>query len=675
MKTSVKVAASCGAVIAIVGAVLLMSSEQTAPGSPSRLDVRAAFKGLSAQAPSPCTFVPGRGAAWNYQFKTTMTGQAGQSGERHVVARLQVEPLRVVSDVGEAVVLARLAGVDDATRQTLGKELEDAFLLTVSERCEIKRFARGKNVPLTTARAQQAAMHQLWFRVPRAETEKAGGEDGVGQFEAELVTGEVDGRQLAQRRITAYARGWAPGALPVVEESFLSAKLGTTPWFDSIEGVERLAGLPVGSSRGELSLTGLPFDPVAFAGVSRNEADYVWENLLPRAGVAPVAPVAERPRFSEAELREHAALKNVSYETALDRFAARIETSPYVHEQWPAMARYLEAHPEVIESYSQSLSEEDFPSNVRGTAFLALGKARVPEARNALMGIRRDERVLPLDRHRANLALVEREDVGIELAQALRGESTRIYSRNEAERFYARQSALALGMMVGVRQRGVEVQDEATGMIRQLLKGGQSAADLSPAFGAMGNTGDPSLLPELETFVRSADPEIRAAAAQGFRRLKPEVTEAFVVGWLTRETSPDVKRDLFNVIYHQHLDARINVSEAIARFAAAHLAEQPLVLTRQSLVRLLGPLAGTYPFARAALLAQVKHEVHADSGLYDLISQYVHGDEVSRALRDLPEFQTEPGGPAPVSTRAGLFPINSTSVGSISVDSVVEVSR
>lgn len=649
MKTSVKRLAAAAAVMGAVIVAALLAPR----GGARRVDVAesgvapgAAATPVEAGAVAPCQFAVGQSAAWRYTQKTTsMTETPGsidvtrrrQVSDYEFSALLHVTPLSVAAS-GDAVLLARLSAVDVMARQTHGAQLEEAFLVRVSPRCQLTGFARGRSVPVATARAQQAAMHQLWFVVPDGETQTASGENGVGRFDAILASAEDQGRRTAQRRITAYSRSWASGPAPSVEDSFLGVTLGGTTWFESARGTERYGGVGPGAVQTTLSLEPSAVDAAALATASRSEADYLWENLLSRA----TASVAGRPvTFTAEERAQHAALRDVPFETALDMFASKLANNQNVNEQWPVMARYLEAHPETIPEYAEALKTEAFPSQVRGTAFLALGKARVPEAREALFAIAVDRHLLVLDRHRANLALVEREDVGIEVAQALRSEAKAIRSANEAERFMARNSALALGMLVGVRTRGSDVQDEASGMISDLLAGPQTAGDLRPAFGAMGNTGDVAYLPVLESYARHSDPEVRAAATKGFRRLKPEQTNEFVVSWLSRETSPEVKRELFHVIHHQHLDAREDVSETLARFAAAHLAEQPMVLTRQSLVRILGPLASKYPFAKAALLVQVKHEVHEDSGLYDLISQYVHGDEVSAALHELPEFQTE----------------------------------
>lgn len=110
--------------------------------------------------------------------------------------------------------------------------------------------------------------------------------------------------------------------------------------------------------------------------------------------------------------------------------------------------------------------------------------------------------------------------------------------------------------------------------------------------------------------------------------------------------------DPHNVLHHQHLDAREDIGRALATQAVKDLKAQPLILTRQSLIRILGPVAAKYPDVQAALIEQVKLEVGSGSGLYSLISQYVPGDAVSVALNQMPEFSP----PAAVSPTVMPFP-------------------
>lgn len=622
-------------------------------------DQRAAVSMPDAPTGTPatrwqCEFSAGQGASWRVTLSSSATPSTGTgivapaaAGPRFS-AGLSVEPLQT-GDV--TVLLARFSDVDAETLSVQGA-FSTPFLLKVSRDCEVVGFAREASLALPTARAQQVTVSSLWFRVPGQASELAQGRDGMGLFEAELFAGEVNGARLVQRKVRRYTQTWTGQAGPTVDDSFLTVTLSDSGWFSSLVSSESRTAPLVGSFKVDLTVQPQAFSPSHLAGVSREESSYVWEDLLARADTP---AVANAPRFTELERRQQEAVRGLSPERAMSLFRTQLETNQNVNAQWPVMARYLEVHPEAIPEYTDALVSGGFSKRQLGTAFLALGKARVPQAREALVRLHLDETVVPMSRHRASLALVERPDVGLELARQLRVESSNVGAGDEVQRFVARNSALALGMMVGVRPRSPDVQAEARAAIRALLATGRTARELSPAFGAMGNTGDASYLEDLAPFTRNPDPDVRAVAPRGFRRLKPEQTEAFVLEWLSRETSPDVKRELFHVLYLQHVDAQRDLSPELAHQAAVHLAQQPSLLTRQSLVRLLGPLAPTNAEAMAALLAQVPLEVKSSSGLYSLIANYVPGEELSRVLdAHWPETgpANEPVSPLPAPTPA-----------------------
>jgi hypothetical protein len=630
MKRTMAVAA-LAIFLSLVAVAVRERAVDGAPSTPRNVLSSTGAKTDPAPGHWHCQFSTGQGASWRMLLTSAATPSAGTgivvpptAGPRFS-AELSVEPLQT-GDVN--VLLARFSDVDAQTLSMQGA-FSTPFLLKVTRACEVIGFAREATVALPTARAQQITVSGLWFRVPTQTPEQAQGRDGIGLFDAELFAGEVNGARLVQRKVRRYTQTWTGQPSPTVDDSFTTVTLGDSGWFSSLVSTEARTAPLVGAFKVELTMQPQAFAPSRLEGLARDESSYVWEDLLARAETP---GVANAPRFTELERRQQEAVRGLTPERAMSLFRTQLETNQNVNTQWPMMARYLEVHPEAIPEYADALVSGGFSNRQLGTAFLALGKARVPQAREALLRLHSDATVLPLSRHRASLALVERPDVGLELAKQLRTESSTLSTGNDAQRFGARNSALALGMMVGVRPRSPEVQAEARAAIEALLATGRTARELSPAFGAMGNTGDPSYLEDLAPFTRNPDPDIRAVAPRGFRRLKPEQTEAFVLEWLARETSPDVKRELFHVLHLQHIDAQRDVSPELAHQAAVHLAQQPYLLTRQSLVRLLGPVAATNQEAMAVLLAQAPRELESASGLYTLIANYVPGEELSRVV-------------------------------------------
>lgn len=628
-----------------VGAVLLSRGSGEGPREPEA-GPAASPSSAVVEAPRPaavearaCLLAPQARLAYQLATRTSakvdaqsLGAGAGQavlgtrnSGELH--ATLQLEALRSLDD--GSLMLARLVGVDATTAQAAPGIADTAFLFRLSTSCEPIGFARHRSAPLGGARAQQATLAQLWFRVPRAQTEPAMAENGLGPFRAVLArSGSV-----VQRRVVAYQQAWGSAQVPSVTDSFLSAQLGSGPWFDALTSREVVSMGVFSSATVEVKVTRATADASVLAQVSRDEGEYVWEDLLPR----PVLPSASKEPSREERARL-ATMVDKPFKEAVREFAAKVVAEPNMDAKWKDLSRYLTVHPEHARDFVGSMQQRGFPEELKALGYVAVGHAQGTEARDALLAVRDDSGAEPYDRIRATLALVGRDDVGVELARALHQDSRAMLRQpNSARGFYGRNALLALGMFSALRQN----QDAAVaGVARAAISETLESSDLSAgggvsfpaAMGAMGNLGDPADLPTLVALSKHPSPEVRAQVPQGMRRLHQDVVADFTLEWLQRETSPDVKQELYSVVQHQLLDDQLVASEALSRQAVKDLEAQPVLLTRQPLVRILAPNASKYDFVRRALVAQAVKEVGTTSGLYSVIAQYVPGDEVSAAL-------------------------------------------
>ncbi len=637
-----------------VGAVLLSrwSGEAATQPKTSPAVTRSAVEAQrpgAADTPA-CLLVPHTRLAYELATRTSakvdaqalgaVAGQAElgtrNTGELH--ATLQLEALRSLDD--GSLVLARLVGVDATTTQAAPGIADTAFLFRLSTSCEPIAFARHRSAPLGGARAQQATLAQLWFRLPHAQTEPATAENGLGPFRAVLAR---DGR-VVQRRVVAYERAWSSAQVPSVTDSFLSAQVGAGPWFDSLSSREVVSMGLFSSASVELKVTRATADVSVLAHVARDEGEYVWEDLLPRL----VLPTASKEPSRE-ERAHLAAMVDKPFKEAVREFAAKVVAEPNMDAKWKDLARYFTVHPEHVRDFVGSMQQRDFPEELKALGYVAVGHAQGTEARDALLVVRDDAGAEPFDRIRATLSLVGREDVGVELARALHQDSQAMFSQpNSARGFYGRNALLALGMFSALRQN----QDAAVASVaRSAISEALESSDMSggggisfpAAMGAMGNLGDPADLPTIIALSKHSNPDVRAQVPQGMRRLHQDVIADFTLEWLQRETSPDVKQELYSVIQHQLLDDQLVATEALSRQAVKDLVAQPVLLTRQPLVRILAPNASKYDFVRQALVAQAVKEVGTTSGLYSVIAQYVPGDDVSAALH----AGTGPGSQAP----------------------------
>lgn len=619
--------------------------------------VPAARAGVAPQAVTAgatrhgCLFAPKGRHAWALETTTRATvapASLGVAGAGEVTtrnegtqrARLEVEGLSALDD--GTVVLGRLVDVDQPTLQQVPGLSQTPFLFKVSSRCEVTGFARHRAATLLSARTQQATLAQLWFRVPRsAEAEPAMAENGLGPYRAMVASAGG----VAQRRVMAYERAWAGAEVPSVKDSFLSVTLGDGVWFESMRGEEKVSSGVFVDASASFEARRTKVNPSSLADAPREPDTYVWENLLPRV----VKPASGPAELTTSERARRAALVDQPLTEAVREFAAAVVAEPNLDLQWRGLARYLEVHPEAIADFVGAMRQPDFPKALKAAGFVAVGHAAPSQAREALMGVRNDASADPYDRIRASLALVGRADVGVELAARLRRDSAAMVTApTSAEGFYGRNALLALGMFSGLRQNeDAEVKAEARAAITQALEASALQAEGAPAvsfpaaMGAMGNLGDPDDLPAIIELSKHANPDVRRLVPQAMRRLPQAHVAAFTLEWLARETSPDVKQELYGVIHHQLLDEQQVATEALARQAVKDLQAQPLLLTRQPLVRLLGPVASRYDFVREALVAQAVREVGTRSGLYTVIAQYVPGGQVSAALARHPAFAQE----------------------------------
>lgn len=611
-------------------------------------------------ASSACTFEAGQrfsyaasaSMSWHLPERLRQVVGAQASGNSSWSAELHIEVLSLTPQ--GAVVLARLT--DDAQAEPI-EGLDTAWLARIDRRCEVVGFARHKATLPPAARAQQAALHELWFSVPDADTSAIAFLNGTGQARGEMAR---EGDVLV-RHVKSYPQVWSRDMAGLqVTSSALTVRRGARGWFESMTGLEGFTGSSIDSGRVQLSVVSIaPRD--VLGGASRNLDDYVWENEL-----GPVQSTSASYVPSDYQERV-ATMKDVKFETALERFTVLADANVNVAAQWPDMAAFLDAHPETIEDFS-TLLVTDFDPRWKVGGFLALGQTQNPAARESLLGIWRERRLPTMDRVRSSLALATRGDVGVAYAQELTAEVTR--SPDTAEEInVARQALLHLGVLSGTHPMNQQLAEVVRGTLSSELAKARTPHDASVVFAAIGNTGDVTFLPLLRSWSEHTDWEMRAVVAVGMRRMPVEQVEAFTVSWLQRETHPDVKREIFEVVHHQYTDAGKPVGPALVTESVRHLRQQPRILTRQSLFRLLEPHVATNDEVRAAMRDQLKVEYDDKSGLFAFVASVLTERDVQSVLASMPTLRDQfngvsltPPSPRPVadaeptSPPAGIMP-------------------
>lgn len=553
-------------------------------------------------------------------------GAAGRNDAqitRAVRGTLELRSLTATSE--NSTLLARFYGL---TMDGVPAGLDAPFLLRIGSHCEVEGFARELSTPVLTARTQQSFAHELLWRMPDALSSEAQGENAIGRYAAsydKLEDGNIRGK------INTYTKIWADdrsGVAPKV--SSVDVAVGARSWFTSLRRHEVLKGLSAADSDTSVQADRVDASPGAFEGVSLDVSKYAWQNLLPRAN----ATARAGRSVTKADRKAREEVKDLPVAEALKRHVEFVAKTTNFAEMWPPLSTYLEARPEMTGDVVDALRGNIVPEGV-APAWVAVGQARTPQAREALLAVIRSGSAPSIDRTRAMFAMMDRDDLGVEFARELGVFAAQMHrSGNDWEtQAFAREAALGLGMFANLRMESDrKVFDVAHESLAELLANQTLPANFHPIFAAIGNLGDHRMVDLARPYFSHPEPKVRAASAQVFRRLEPESHTAVIAEWLIREVDPTVKRAIYQTLEKETLDAQRPYEPLILDRAAADLPMMKSLLTRKAIVKVLGPGAKDYAPARQALIAQAKTEFQKRTNLFKVISPYLTPAEVTFAL-------------------------------------------
>ncbi len=560
--------------------------------------------------------------------------QLGAPGSATAVAHTQQATLQLLplhtDEASGSIVLAKL------TNRTLdGASASDAtqpFLLRIEKNCAIAGYAQHKKTPQLAARMQQGFAHELMWRWPETQTETAIAENAIGRYRAQYQRQDgANGERTVTFGVEQYLKLWQGSKTDVVpDRSTATLSRGRTQWFERLERREQLREVGVVDSDSTVTAQLVAAKPEVFSAAEQNVDDYVWLNLLPQTTT--VGKV-ERP-ITAAEREAQAALKGVAVKDALAAHVKNNVVGGNIAQQWQGLSSYLEANPEQTEVVAAALIKNVVPRSAQATAWLALGNARTPEAKAAMMAIIRDPNVAAINRTRAMFAVVDRDDLGREFAEELGGMAGGLSAKQAMPaRMASREAALALGVFANLRETSdPAVYDMARTRLTNMLAAQTSPAELHVVFSAIANLGDSTMVQVTEPYFTNTNPEVRAGAMKVFRRIAPEVSSGTVARLLRSETDMKVKGALYEMLERQSVDAQRPFSQAVVAQAALDLPAATDVHQRRAIIGTLGPAAVTNATARQALMAQVRHEYENRTGLYSLFTQYLTADDIVVAL-------------------------------------------
>ena len=573
-----------------------------------------------------CHFTPGQRFAVSLDVRSGLELAATSRAPGRLVqtdalqATLQLEALTTAD--GHAVLIGRM-NEPHATGRAFSGELNAPFLAELDAACALTRFARHQTTGLADARHQQAALWELAWRWEQNQT-VSHGHNVRGAYEA-TSSGAVtsDGLTL-QRHVDRYSSLWEIAGESRVK-AFLTVQVNRAPWFDHLEAEETLETRS-GTLRTRVRAEALE-DTAARGDLDRDLSHYVWGDLLPMAiSRREALPVTPHDRELQAQMRE----KSPAQAVAMTDLA--MKQHPDLAATWPPLRAYLEARPEQTGAVLAELKQAHVSEDGLNPFFIAFGNARTTESRDAMLQVMRDGSAPPAIRARAMFTLVDRADVGADFARELQQTSQALSAqgtRSQAETYVGSEALLALSTMSGLHPDD-EVRAIALDAIHAQLQPGATEHAQGTALRAIANLGDPALLPEVEPYTRSSSIKLRRAATHVTRRMAPQASDAFVIGWLEREPALVVKKDLFATLELQHLDAHARPSAALTRLLASELAkDEHAVIARKALLRLVGRSElAPQPEIRTLLKAQARRAIARRDGLANEALEALTPDEI-----------------------------------------------
>lgn len=606
-----------GVLVAVGSAGWLLTRSSPAVSASTQHDRGTA---LAAPAPAPaaeaCTFVPGERFAYRYELNSTISVPtlATRALDASMKATLGFEALR--STEKGTILSARFADVAHDLPNTPDAELVEPFLVELDTSCQLVGFARHRSTPLEAARRLQTFLWAMQFT--RGEATTLAGQDGTGEYTAALTHEPT----RVIRRITSYSRVWGSIHRDVPVASVLGVTFGASKYLASATLKE------------ELSIDGTTTSSVITLAASNDapslpavvEAEFVWENLLPRA----VFTKRVAQRRTDPALLEAAA--GLSLPQALEQFEARVATKG-IEETWPALSAYFEVHPDQVVPALKKVEAGEVSPKAEALFFTALGGAGVDVAREALLSVMRNPSSAPMNRTRSMFALVGRQDVGVELGKELAANATHASSTSNGK-FLATESALALSTLSGLQAEPAlrKVANEA--IVELLARPGEDGPGVRTALSAVGNTGDASLLPYVESMTRAESATVRMAATNAFRRMEPAASEPMALEWLRREQDPFVKENLYDVLRAQHLDAQTPPSPELVKQLLVDLPQTRSAVARKGMIRFLVRATGLQqPEMRTALVRLAKREHEEGTEALNEFTDVLTPAEVSEVLR------------------------------------------
>ena len=612
------------AALGVVAAAAALCSRSKPARTPSPPVASVAPEPMLPASAGECTFALGDHAAFALESNAQAEGAPAGATDR-VKSILSWEVVESPAAGNTWLLRAALSGTELAQNlsqpeQRVRDPLDTAFMLRIGRDCRFSGKGFAASWQPTTRRFVASLVDTFEFafavngappRPSRWELEQT---DGMGRYAARYEgTARDDGSLDVTRVKISYLTDDRAAPMGIRVQVVGARGLATFDaagrWLRKADGTERVRILAKEQLLGDLT---------QHYALARNDDLFVHPD--PGTGADTVDWQNAALMVAQSESKLDPGLASLPMDLALKRFA-EIYTKVAKGDAYAAalyLADWLKARPEAAAELFRALRGKGVPDAMRPAAFLALERCGTPEARVVLSQALADRSMMEMDRARAATALSDvpqptRANERI-LADMAAGSEPSVVSGTAVR---------ALGHLAarhGVLEPGVA--DDVRKTLKQDLADAKGSSRTVDVLDAIGNSGDPSFLPDLDHDLTDPSPAIREHAARAMGLMPLDGTQDVLVQTLGTETDPDVRTALVQSLSQggQDCDPRALTS------GAQRLAAEPAPAVRAALIRWLGPCGKDQPGAKAALVAQFHRETVP--ALMQLIGQFVTAQDL-----------------------------------------------
>ena len=496
--------------------------------------------------------------------------------------------------------------------------IEAPFLVRLSPQCGVEDFGRRSDQDLDTAFQQQQTIASFqWRHATDGQTRYDARErDSMGEF-----TAHYERREAGPLRRTRHSFDSLYGSHPRNEAPLGRAsgpgqtiEVGSELWFASIEQDETLSLTLHGKPLATMALRGrimhAPPPPTTVALADVKQPGWVWGWLLG----------SHHPRIEkDGGAKVDPGLARMSVSQMLEQYT-RMLGGDDVNKYVDFLASWVRSNPQRLGELLSALRDRRFPEKYGHSAvFLALARAGTPEARAALLSITDGRGWSGADRKRAALALVEAGSLPETLEKTLRDGA-----RREPDVY-----ASVLGQAIRMQH---DRDPAAAGRMREtlagLLSGAGTSATQAQMLTAVRNSAEPGFVPQVQTFTRSADVDVRIDAYEALGSMPVGSTDGDFASALQGETDARARAAMVRA-YASQATVQGGASPAVLAAAEAALGTESNGDVKGELVALVGDAAlKNDPAARSALESAYRSELsrpdpERNATLLQQMSKYV----------------------------------------------------